>query len=345
MAPSSGRRVLVTGVAGPLAAAVASGLSERDEVERVVGIDTEPPAGSPPIEFVRGDLRSPLAAEVLDSSGIDTLVHLDIETMSRKAGGRPQMKEHNVLGTMQLFAAAQKAPGVRQVVLRSTTAVYGSSHRNPSLLREDALVSPPRAGYAKDASEMEGYARGLARRRADVSVTVLRLATPVGPTADSPLSLYFELPVAPTLLGYDPRIQLLHQTDAADVIEQAVRESHSGVFNVGAPGAMYLSQALRLAGKPPVPVARPLMPWVAGMLRSAGVVDFSADQLEFMLHGRVADISRLREVFGTVPSRTTREAFDDFLASRSARPVLDPDLLDRAERLAYRVLTGEGAQR
>lgn len=345
MASSAGRRVLVTGVGGPLAAAVAGGLAEREGTERVVGLDTEPPPGAPAIEFVKGDLRSPLVAEVLEASGIDTVVHLDIETMSRKAGGRARMKEHNVMGTMHLLAAAQNAPALRQVVVRSTTAVYGSSHRNPALLREDALTSPPRAGYAKDAAEMEGYARGLARRRDDVTVTVLRLATPVGPTVDSPLSLYFELPVAPTLLGYDPRIQLLHEDDAAELIALAVGAGHPGVFNVAAPGAMYLSQALRLAGKPPVPVAKPLMPWVAGLMRSAGLVDFSADQLEYLLHGRVADISRHREVFGVVPRRTTREAFEDFLAARSLEPVLDAELLDRVERAAYRLLTGQGAAR
>ena len=37
------------------------------------------------------------------------------------------MKEINVIGTMQLLAACQKAPAVRKLVVKSTTAIYGSS--------------------------------------------------------------------------------------------------------------------------------------------------------------------------------------------------------------------------
>ncbi len=122
------------------------------------------------------------------------------------------MKELNVIGTMQLLAACQKAPGCRHLVVKSTTTVYGASSRDPAMFTED--MEPrraPRAGYAKDVAEIEGYVRGFARRRPDVRVTMIRCANVIGPHVVSPLTSYFRLPVIPTVLGFDPRLQFLHE--------------------------------------------------------------------------------------------------------------------------------------
>jgi UDP-glucose 4-epimerase len=76
------------------------------------------------------------------------------------------MKEINVIGTMQLLAACQKAPSVRRLVVKSTAGVYGSSARDPAMFTEDTGAKVlPRSGWAKDSVEVEGYVRGFSRRR------------------------------------------------------------------------------------------------------------------------------------------------------------------------------------
>ena len=62
------------------------------------------------------------------------------------------MKELNVIGTMQLLAACQRAPGLQRLVVKSTSTVYGASSRDPAMFTEE--MEPrraPRSGYAKDA--------------------------------------------------------------------------------------------------------------------------------------------------------------------------------------------------
>ena len=338
------RRVLVTGISGPIATALASRLEADDRVAYVAGVDLQEP--SQPLgrtEFIRADLRSPLVAKVIESTRIDTLVHLGITTTPGQAGGRARMKELNVIGTMQLLAAAQRAPRLRRVVIRSTTAVYGSSPQNPSLITEDvALGAPPRSGYAKDASEIEGYTRSLQRRRPDLTMTVLRLANTVGPSVETPLTSYLALPVVPTVLGFDPRVQLLSEDDAVGALERASLEARPGIYNIAGGGVVYLSQAIRMAGKPSVPIAKPMMPWLAGVLRRAGRVDFAADQLGFLVHGRVGDTTRMRDRFGYHPKSSTRQALEAFLAARGIKPVLDPETVAALERRLYRTLTHLG---
>src|SRR4029450_9508647 len=128
----------------------------------------------------------------------------------------PGRRERNVLGTMQLLAAAYHAPHLRRLVLKSTTAVYGSSAADPAVWTESMSHETPRHGFGKDAIEVEDYVRSFDRRRPDVAVTVLRLANQVGPTVDNPLTRYFELPVCPTVLGFDPRLQFLHAEGTAE---------------------------------------------------------------------------------------------------------------------------------
>ena len=243
------------------------------------------------------------------------------------------MKEMNVIGTMQLLAACQKAPSMRKLVVKSTSAVYGSSPKDPALFTEDTEPRRlPRAGYGKDAVEVEGYVRGFARRRPDVTVTVLRFANFLGPRIDTPITRYFSLTAVPTVLGFDPRMQFLHTMDGLAVLEQATREDHHGTYNVAGSGIVLLSQAIRRAGRLQVPVPRFAGVPLGSVVRRAGLVDFSAEQLDFLTYGRVLDTGKLARDFDFTTRYSTVQAFDDFVRSRNLSSVLAPDTIAAAER-------------
>ena len=217
-----GRVVLVTGVSTDLGGRVARHLAADSAVERVIGVDVVPPAGDlGPVSFVRADIRNPVIAKVIAGQEVDTVVHLSVRP-SGGSGARSAAKEHNVIGTMQLLAACQKAPGLERLVVRSSAAVYGSSSRDPAMFTEDmAAKRVPRSGFAKDVLEVEGYVRGFARRRPDVAVTMLRPANLVGRAERSPFLEHLLLPVVPTPLGFDARFQVLHEDDLIAAVAHA----------------------------------------------------------------------------------------------------------------------------
>jgi UDP-glucose 4-epimerase len=308
------RVVLVTGVSRDLGRRFARAVASEPGVRRVIGVDIVPPRGDMgDVSFVRADIRNPVIAKVIAKEDVDTVVHMSVIATPGSAGGRNAMKELNVIGTMQLLAACQKAPGLRALVVKSTTTVYGASSRDPAMFTED--MEPrraPRAGYAKDVAEIESYVRGFARRRPDVRVATLRAANVVGPHVVSPITSYFRLPVIPTVVGHDPRLQFLHEEDLFDVLRHAVVHDVAGTFNVAGDGILMLSQAIRRLQRPSVPMPAAAVGRVGSLLRSARVADFSPEQISFLTYGRGVDTTAMRSALGFEPRYTSAEAFADF---------------------------------
>ena len=162
--------VLVTGVSRFVGARVAQELSESPGVDRVIGIDLpEPrfPLGG--ADFVRVDIGNPLVGRILATQGVDVVVHLAMSADARSGAARVSQKERNVIGTMQLLATCQAHRPLRRFVSKSTASVYGSTPTDPAVFTEGMSGgSRIRAGHLRDAIEVEGYVRALARRRPDV---------------------------------------------------------------------------------------------------------------------------------------------------------------------------------
>jgi UDP-glucose 4-epimerase len=331
------RSVLVTGAARYIGGRVAARLAEHPDVDRVVAVDVVPPrldlGGA---EFIRADIRNPVIAKIMDAADVDTVVHAGVIATPMQAGGRAAMKDINVIGTMQLLAACQKSATVRQLVVKSTASVYGSGPRDPAMFTEDtAPKHPPTSGWAKDSMEVEGYVRGFARRRPDIAVSILRFANVIGPSIDTAMTSYFSLPVIPTVLGFDARLQFLHEDDCLDAMQMiALTEDPTacaGVYNVAGPGALMLSQAVRRLGRPAIAFPRALLGVAGRSLGRAGLADFSAEQVRFLTYGRVIDTTRITTDVGFTARWSTPDAFAEFALGHQVTPLLPTFAVQRHE--------------
>jgi len=311
-----GRVVLVTGVSRYLGGRFAAQLAADPSVDRVIGVDAVPPEQlADAIDFVRTDIRSPGIDRVMSEAGVDTVVHMGVITTSAQAGGRSVMKEINVIGTMQLLAACQQTATLRHLIVKSTAMVYGSGPRDPALFTED--MEPrhaPRSGWAKDSVEVENYVRGFARRCPQVRVTMFRFANIIGPHMRTAMTNYFELPVIPIPLGFDARLQFVHEQDALNVIHEAVHDGVVGTFNVAGDGIIMLHQAIRALGKPAAPIPTAALVTVGRTL--GALADFSAEQVRFLSFGRGLDTNALRRALAWRPTFTTPAAFLDYARKR-----------------------------
>jgi UDP-glucose 4-epimerase len=304
------KRVLITGVGRFFGIKLAERLDGDSSIEEVIGVDLDLPEKEfEKVELVRADIRNPLFAKVLQAAEPDTVVHLNI-IPSEIERGRTMMKEMNVIGSMQLFAACQKS---RSLVVKSTTAVYGSEPQDPLFFTEEmAGRRSPSTAYCRDAVEIETYARDFGRRRPDVCMTILRFATILGPAVNNPFSRYLDQPVVPTILGFDPRIQFIHEDDVTEILYRAVVEDHPGIYNAGAPGPVPLSQVIRKAGRIQAPVLPPVIGLAQLALRLLPFTPVPPQILREIAYGSVSDTTRLEKEFGYRPKYSCLDAVADF---------------------------------
>ena len=325
MAPGS--RVLITGVGSHWGCELARRLERDPSIEYIGGVDTRPaPSDLERTEFIEADIRNPVIGRILPGTRADTVVHCGILWYPEPDKPARALHDINVIGTLQLLAACEKISTLRSVVVRGSAAIYGSEAAAPSFFTEDmARRYPLKTRFQRDIGELEGYFDNFARRHSGLTCCMLRYQPEIGPGLNAPLARYLSLPVVPTQLGFDPRLQLLHAGDATGALAAAVRKPVRGPVNVAPDGTISLTRVLRLAGRPTVPVPHPLFGPMFGRLgRWLGAADLYSDAVRLLRFGRGVDNTRLKREVGYQPAFDAEQAVRDFVQSGAASRRLFP---------------------
>ena len=323
--------VLVTGVAGYWGSRVAARLLAAGTYH-VLGLDSMPPAPEiQGLDVVQADVRNPALGELLQAEGVDTICHLAFVETERPSG---RAFDANVAGTTRLLDACVQA-GVRKVILKSSTAVYGARPSNSAFLTEEqALRGSPRSGSVRDLVEIERYCDGFRHQAPEMILTILRFANIVGPTADTPLTRFLLERRAPALLGFDPMMQVVHEDDVERALVHAVQNDVPGVYNVAAEDPLPLSKIRGLAGKQPFSILHPWVYW-RGRLRAGQSLPEVCPTFmdpDYLRYRWVGDLSRMRDALGFEPGHTAEDTLREFAGRyRGAYVMPNSELLARKE--------------
>lgn len=302
-------RVLVTGAGSWVGGQCVRALQHRAEV---VAVDEIEPRLEFNAEFHRYSLDSLEFAHFVLK--VDPTIVLHLQTLDRAAElGSTRAREGVVLGAQALFGAIARTKNVRHVVVKSDTAVYSTGPRHASVLNEATHITGRATRYERDLREIERFVIDIDRELPDKTFTVMRLATIIGPEVNNPMSRYLSMPIVPTALGRDPRLQFLGENDSVTALLAATSGEVPGTFNVSGPGSIYLHRGLRLGRK----VAQPLTPGKLKRVRKALALvgkGIPAHLEELLRYGRYCEADRMRDVLGYTPTRTTRQALLDLFA-------------------------------
>ena len=317
----TGRRVLITGVGSFVGGALARRLERDPEFEYVAGLDTRKPrVALERTELIDADIRNAVIARLIPQADVDTVVHNQIVRRPGPGMSPRAMHDINVIGTLQLLAACEKAESIRAIVIRGSAGIYGSEPHAPQFFREEmARLFPMRTRFQRDVAEIENYFETYSRRHAGVVCTMLRYQPGIGPLLDTQITRYLSMPVVPTYLGFDPRLQFVHEHDALEALVAAVRTPVRGAVNVAGPGTIGLARMVRLAGRPTLPILPSLFDGVTGIGKRLGMLDFSDDFTRLLRHGRAVDTTRLVEEVGYLPRYSTVDAVRDYVRTQGGR--------------------------
>lgn len=317
-APAS---IAVTGLKSFVGSRLLARLLERTPTIRVVGIDVRRPFRlDERVRFHNVDLSEPDAgaklADVLRQERVEALVHCAF----RREPTPDLEMDHEVetIGSLHVLNACAAAK-LHRLVVASSTMLYGPRADNPNFLTEaHPLRGHPQAHCVSNRVEVEELVGDWSTRHPDTEVSVLRSCWTLGTSARDPVEGYFSLPIVPTLLGYDPLLQFVHEDDLLDAYEHATLASFPGVTNVVGRGVLPLSTLLRLGGRRNLPLPARLLYRMASAPSQAQSGDPPGGFYDYLRYLWVADGRRGWDRFGE-PEYTTQEAWISFISSRRMR--------------------------
>ncbi|HEX3777321.1 MAG TPA: NAD-dependent epimerase/dehydratase family protein [Polyangiaceae bacterium] len=323
---TSGRRrvVAVTGAAQFLGANLIGLLEEDPNVRSLVCLDTDAPAtAGPKSRFYNVDLTEALAeerlAELLAAEAVDIVVHLAF--LDSPTHSATYAHELESVGTMHVINACRRTK-VHKIVMRSQTLLYGAHPTNPNYLSEKHPLRARRSErFFADKIEAESEVFRFGKPGQGRIATVLRLAPLIGPTVDNFVTRYLSHRLTPTVLGFDPLWQFVHEADAVRALRLAVLRDAPGVFNIVGEGVLPLRTVIKLAGRSALPLPRSFASGLTGALWISQLAEAPPSFFDYLQYICVADGALAKKELGFDPLYTSREALVDCANAQHLRDV------------------------
>lgn len=306
------KRVLITGSSGYLGGRFADLMERLSGVDRVVGLDVNPPKRKgAKFLFVRKDVREPIAA-LLKAHQIDTVVHA--AWILPPLHNRKFMESVNLDGTRNVLRSAAEA-GVRRIVHCSSTTAYGFHPDNPPVLTEEsALRGNVEFTYSKNKREAEELCARFGLSHPEVGLLVLRPCFVCGPGFENPLSRHLEKKVV-LLPRRSAPLQYVHEDDLVEAVRVLLEQEKSGVYNIAGDGAISFVDMVRMLGNRPLLIPESLMASLtaaAWTLRIRRLTEFPPQALPMLRYPWIASNQKLKRDTGFQFRYTTRVAFEDY---------------------------------
>lgn len=298
-------RLLITGIAGGLGRLVAKRVADGFEVS---GVDRAPWEGHPThITVHTMDLRKKKFEDIFRRERPSAVVHL---AFVRHFRADPMVRhEINVAGTKRLLECCA-AYDVKKLVVLSSSYVYGALPENPYYMDEDTTLNVSRHyPDIRDLAEVDTLCNTFLWKHPEITTAILRPVPTLGYYVHSSIGGYLKLRWAPTIMGFNPMVQFIHEDDLADAVGRTLEAGIRGIFNVTGPGAVPLKVAIRETGGTAVPMPESVARNVIGQLFNLGLYHLPPGAIDFVKYPCTIDGRRFREATEFRPLFTLEEIF------------------------------------
>lgn len=308
-------RVLVTGGCGFLGTHVAAALVAHPGVAVVVAADVRRPEH--PLDGVQYEecdvTRSGAVAPVLERHEIDVVVHL----AAIVSPGRDHDLEYrvDVEGTRNVLDACI-ASGVRRIVVSSSGAAYGYHADNPAWLREsDPLRGNDEFPYARHKRLVEEMLAEARIEHPALEQVVFRIGTILGPTVANQITALWDGRRILAVRGSDSPFVFAWVDDVAAAIVRAATDGPAGIYNVAGDGRLTVHEIAARLGKPVLTVPAGVLAFALRIGRMLRLTVHGPEQVGFLRYRPVLANDAVKNEFGFIPTHTSAEAFDAYLAT------------------------------
>ncbi len=291
------RQVLITGICGRLGRRLARRLHRE---LTVVGLDRRDFEGRPKdIIHYPIDVRRKKTQDIFRHHHLSAVVHLGV--MHDPRVSQDEHHAWNVAGFQRLleFVAQYEVP---KLIVLSSANVYGPRPDNPQFLTEDApLLGGAAFSEIRDLIEVDMLAQSFFWKRPETETVVLRPVHILGSVKNAP-SNYLRLPAIPTLMGFDPMVQVIHQDDVVSAIERALSPGMRGIYNLSGPPPLPLSRLIGHTKRPKLAIPHMVAEGLIKRLFRYRATSFPAPELDHIRYVCMVDDKRARSQLGHSPA-------------------------------------------
>ena len=293
-------KVLITGISGGQGRLLTRRLLEN---QQVCGVDWVPWKGHPQgVNVHRVDLRKKKFEDVFRTESPDAVVHMGFIRHFR--GEERRRHDVNVRGTKQLLDHCASY-GVQNLVVVSSSYVYGAFPENPFYMNEDYPLSASRSyPEIRDLVEVDTLASAFIWKYPHIRTSVLRPVNVLGHFVHSMIGQYLRRDRIPTMMGFDPIMQFMHEEDLCEAIALSLEQGLQGVYNITGSGQVPLHTAIKETGGRAVPLPEPLIRPLFHRMFRLGLWPYPAGAFDYLkypvtLSGkRFTEATDFRPLFG-----------------------------------------------
>jgi len=313
--------ILVTGGGGYIGRQLIRVLAEKkDRTQTLLSLDVRDTPTEEKLErvqYLATDIRSLELATIFEKFHVDTVVHLASIVTPGKKSNREFEYSVDVLGTENVLKSCLGA-GVNKLILTSSGAAYGYYPDNPQWLKEtDRLRGNPEFAYSYHKRLVEEILARYREEHPELRQLVFRPGTILGATADNQITALFRKPYILGLKGAATPFVFIWDQDVVNCLERGIETDLTGVFNLAGDGVLTMKEIAALLKKPYVALPVRLVRVAIWILKKFRLTQYGPEQVDFLRYRPVLSNQKLKEDFGYVPQKTTRQVFEYYLKAQS----------------------------
>lgn len=298
-------RVLVTGNAGSLGRALTAHLLKNPHIE-LIGVDRRPLAEVPAgLEHYALDLRRKSAIEVVRKLRPNSIIHLGvIRNPQVHRNRRANAYYFNLESATQLLRLAESLP-IRKFIFLSSANLYGPSANTCGILTEDTpLHGANKSPEFRDLVSLDMMMQSFFWKHPKTETIILRPCHIVGAGLRNAPTRYLMLDNIPTILGFDPMIQLLHKSDLVRAVSKSLKSNVRGIFNLASPDVAPLSRIIKALDRPSIAVPETLLKAVMASTFFSRRSNFPMGELDHLKYSCIIDDHRARTELKFEPKKS-----------------------------------------
>ena len=309
--------MLITGAGGYIGRLLVDALAkERGGLANIIAADIrEIPSEErkPEITYVTADVRSPKIFDMFRELSVSTVVHLASIVTPEKGFSREFLYSVDVRGTENVLKACIETE-VQKVIITSSGAAYGYYPDNPQWLYEtDTLRGNPEFAYSDHKRLVEEMLARYRKEHPKLKQLIFRPGTILGATTDNQITALFQRPYILGLKGAATPFVFIWDQDVVNCIVRGIREDITGIFNVAGDGVLTMKEIASMLRKPYLSLPVWLVKAALWTLSRLKLSRYGPEQVNFIRYRPVLSNHRLKDKFGYIPKKTTRQVFEYYI--------------------------------